>query len=563
MPTMTNPETGETKEISMEEFLEAMKNGDVSVSQEVHHADGTVTSSVVYGNNIGDGIDRSMNIFATMNDVFVAAKKALENDASEDAIFVMDDVDKDYEVVIDDTTMPIMHIVRCTSDGVTVSRYIRDEQKTVGQPIEDINKPFENGKIVATIEDVTENNLILFAFGVFSIRKILEENGLLQELQKIGNKCSGVTITSNDDDIDAKIVRGLNRPELPCLLFGGILSQGMEDAIMLRPYPDELINNTFFSDLSIEEKIKSAEDGDPNLMEELAQAYLNGFDVETDFEKAVYWFEKLAETGNSTAMFNVGLHYAKGCGVERDFQIAAEWMLKASELGDEDAPYLYEKYLKVSQNIKKAENGDAQAQADIAGVLMELAHSLEQAGTTEKDYLDAYKLALKSSAQNNGDGLWVLALAYEHGRGTNQDITKAVECYKRGAEIGHSKCQHSLGCYYMRGDFLEKNDNVAFDLFFKSAKQGYKLAYFSLAKCYELGNGVEEDLQVALEWGEKAADCEDPDVQYEVAKMYTYTDENGKMVDAERAKYWLTKAAEKGHDMAFGMLNFEPMWEEN
>ena len=71
MPTMTNPETGETKEISMEEFIEAMKNGNVSVSQEVHHSDGTVTSSVVYGNNVGDGIDRSVNIFATMNDIFI------------------------------------------------------------------------------------------------------------------------------------------------------------------------------------------------------------------------------------------------------------------------------------------------------------------------------------------------------------------------------------------------------------------------------------------------------------------------------------------------------------
>lgn len=562
MPTMTNPETGETKEISMEEFIEAMKNGNVSVSQEVHHSDGTVTSSVVYGNNVGDGIDRSVNIFATMNDIFIAAKKAYISDGSDESVFIMDDADKDYEVVIDDTTMPIMHIVKCTSDGVSVSRYIRDEQKTVGQPIEDVNIEFEDGRIVATLEEVTENNLALFAFGIFSIRQMLKENGMLQELQKIGNKCSGVTITSKDENIIAKIVRGMNRPELPCLLFGGILSQGMEDAIMLRPYPDELINDTFFSDLTIEEKIQAAEDGDPNLMEELAQAYLNGFEVEPDFKKAVYWFEKLAETGNSTAMFNVGLHYAKGCGVERNFQVAAEWMQKASELGDEDAPFLYEKYIKAYESIPKAQNGDAQAQADLAGILMELAHSLEQSDTLETDYKESFELALKSSAQNNGDGLWILALAYEHGRGTEQDVAKAVECYKKGAEIGHSKCQHSLGCYYMRGDFLNKDDAIAFDLFLKSAQQGYNLAYFSLAKCYELGNGIEEDLDLALEWGEKAAMCGDSDVQYEVAKMYTYTDENGRMINSERAKYWLNEAAEKGHEMAYGMLNFEPMWEE-
>ncbi len=32
MPTMTNPETGETKEISMEEFMEIMRSGQGSIN---------------------------------------------------------------------------------------------------------------------------------------------------------------------------------------------------------------------------------------------------------------------------------------------------------------------------------------------------------------------------------------------------------------------------------------------------------------------------------------------------------------------------------------------------
>ena len=31
MPTMTNPETGETKEISMEEFMKMMRSGNGSI----------------------------------------------------------------------------------------------------------------------------------------------------------------------------------------------------------------------------------------------------------------------------------------------------------------------------------------------------------------------------------------------------------------------------------------------------------------------------------------------------------------------------------------------------
>ena len=70
---MKNCKTGETMEMSMEELMDAMREGKVTVQQQVHHADGTVTSSTIYGNDTGDGIDRSLNILGTMQDVFSPA----------------------------------------------------------------------------------------------------------------------------------------------------------------------------------------------------------------------------------------------------------------------------------------------------------------------------------------------------------------------------------------------------------------------------------------------------------------------------------------------------------
>ena len=63
MPTMTNPETGETKEISTEEFMKMMRSGNGILQQVVKHADGTTSSTTVYGNVAADGLDRSVNIF--------------------------------------------------------------------------------------------------------------------------------------------------------------------------------------------------------------------------------------------------------------------------------------------------------------------------------------------------------------------------------------------------------------------------------------------------------------------------------------------------------------------
>ena len=561
---MTNPETGETMEMSMEELMEAMREGKVTVQQQVHHADGTVTSSTIYGNDIGDGIDRSLNIFGTMNDIFMPAlqmaKRIKEADENAENIFRMDDSDVDYEVTIDDTSMPIMHIITSSKESVTIARYSRDERKTVGEPINSLNILFEDGEIVATLEEVQENNLALFAFGVYELRRILRERGILQELQRIGNKSSGVMITAvSEENIDARIVRGKARPELPCMMFGGLFAQGPEDAIMMRPYVDELMTDALYEGMSLEGKIEAAEDGDTDIMEELAEAYLNGIGVETDFPKAVYWFKKLAETGNAMAMFNVGLHYAKGCGVERSFENAVYWMRKAAENGDDDASQLIEKLSKAIVAEKTALLGDAQAQAELASVYMFLGNSLDQADY-EEEYAIAFDYAQKAALQNNAEGIWTLALCYEHGRGVDEDVDKAIELYRKGTELGHAPSQHSLACYLMRGDYLDAEPETAFSLFEKSALQGYKLAEFSLCKMYELGEGTEQDLDKAIEWGEKAATDGDANTQYEVAKLYTYTNENGEMIDAERAKYWYSQAAEKGHEMAAGALSFGPMW---
>ena len=104
------------------------------------------------------------------------------------------------------------------------------------------------------------------------------------------------------------------------------------------------MNETLRAAMPEEDMLSEAEAGDPDCMESLAKAYLNGDGVEQDFDKCAYWWKKLAETGNVIGMFNIGLHYAKGCGVERNFETAAEWMERAAEAGDEDAPAIAEKY---------------------------------------------------------------------------------------------------------------------------------------------------------------------------------------------------------------------------
>ena len=98
--------------------------------------------------------------------------------------------------------------------------------------------------------------------------------------------------------------------------------------ITCRPYLDEMIAGSQISGMTIEERIKAAENGDQDAMESLANSYLNGNETEQDFRKSFKWWKKLAEEGSAIAQFNTGLYLAKGLGVKRDFGKAVEWMEK-------------------------------------------------------------------------------------------------------------------------------------------------------------------------------------------------------------------------------------------
>lgn len=353
---------------------------------------------------------------------------------------------------------------------------------------------------VKAVQEIGENMGVFYA-ACQKLSCFIQKKKLEPLYANLNPDEAGILLVKNNDELSWKVVSGRERPSLTVqTLFGGIT--------MGRPYMDDFWERSELENLSLEEKIAAAEEGNMTAMEELAMLYLNGDEnqeVEPDPAKCVYWFTKLAETGNATAMFNLGLHCAKGHGIKRDFEKAAEWMEKAAEAGDDDAPRLIGKYRKLACAVKKAADGDAQAQADLAEGLMELGGSLEQAGVGD-DYTESVKWAKLAAAQGNADAMWVLALAYEHGRGVDKNIDVAIEYYKKGAELGNAACQHSLGCYYARGDYLKKDNEKAIELFRKSAAQGYELAIKDLGRCTQSENGFMDNMKTCTKDREQPAE---------------------------------------------------------
>lgn len=410
---------------------------------------------------------------------------------------------------------PLTAVIAYDGDKAEISLYIRDEMHT-------------NSRMAlhgtATGDEITvdegDEDTVKIAYAVAEgVNKYLQEKGMIEECSDLDPELQGILFeVKGDDEIKVKIVEGKKRPALLCTaLFGA--------PRMVRPYSDEIMNQFALENLSMEDMEEAANDGDPSAMEQLAMAYLNGDDeVDENPEKAYYWFVKLAETGDDQAMFNVGLFTAKGFGTDRDFAKAAEWMQKAADEGDEDAEACAAEYRKLAEAVVKAKAGDAQAQADLAGGLMKLGGSLEQAGEG-KDYEESVMWAEKAVEQGNPDGYWTLALAYHHGRGVDEDMDKAIDLYQKGADAGSPACQHNLGCEYMSGMNVRKDAHKAFELIKTAAEQGYGLAMRDLGRCYQFANGTPGNMKTAVEWYEKALEViDDPELAQKTAMFKMMAD---------------------------------------
>lgn len=91
---------------------------------------------------------------------------------------------------------------------------------------------------------------------------------------------------------------------------------------------------------------KAAESGydDGRAMLTLGQMYLEGgYDLEQNYEEALYWFRHAAHEGNSTAMYYMGKMCSNGICVYEDYNTALGWYRKSAEAGNEDAIKLLKK----------------------------------------------------------------------------------------------------------------------------------------------------------------------------------------------------------------------------
>ena len=497
------------------------------------------TSEESGDNEVKDSSDRDVEMhledesslkgvrFFMHSDVFSWILNNIHSQTKASVTFGIDD-----SFSFDDIDQPVHCFIKGQGDAVSFGLCIRSEMGAFEENpdirmnfyMDEEKKP--DGNASGRIENAAQT-IMAFIDVAGGIRNHILSNQIMENYPDFDEEKEGIIIELKNDTLEFTRVAGRKRPSLACTtLFEGVKK--------CRPYFDELSSSMMVEMQSFEELLEAAEDGDEAAMEAVAQKYLNGDEdeeIKPQAEKAVQWFEKLAELDDATSQYNLALLTAKGHGTKRDFSKAAYWMKRAAENGDEDAIRQVDEYVKIAEAVNKAESGDAQAQADIAGFLMKMGGSVFQAETND-DYLKCIEWAKKSAEQGNGDGIWILALAYEHGRGVKENKAKAIELYTKGANSGHASSMNSIACYYLRGEVKGKTKKDAFDLFKTAAEKGNVDAMRNLGHCYQFEDGTEYDMSQAIKWYEKYLEYrDDPELEKKVAVFKTLPDISGVIED--------------------------------
>jgi serine/threonine-protein kinase len=151
---------------------------------------------------------------------------------------------------------------------------------------------------------------------------------------------------------------------------------------------------------------RSAQSGSPEGQRFMGDAYMQGWGVPKDYERARHWYETSAAGGNTLAMVRIGLLFEQGWGVPQDYLQARQWFEKSSAVGNPLA-------------------------------MVRMGDLYERGWDVPKDYTQALLWYEKSAAKGNALAMLRLGNLYQRGWGVPRDLSQAREWFRKSAAAGN------------------------------------------------------------------------------------------------------------------------------
>ena len=231
-------------------------------------------------------------------------------------------------------------------------------------------------------------------------------------------------------------------------------------------------------------------------MYELGDRYYKGKDVNIDYGKAKFYFEKAESLGNYKGKYAIGRMYYFGRGLEKNYAKAYNIFNElATRYNDQNSKY----YL---------------------GEMYYLGNGIEQ------DYGKAYNIFSELTTKYDNKGAkYHLGEMYYLGDGIGQDYEKAYNIFNELAtKYDDNYAKYYLGEMYYLGNGIEQDYGKAYNIFSELAtKYDDEYAKCSLGEMYYLGNYVGRDYEKAKDLFEQVNGYPKVNAEYYLGKIF----ENG------------------------------------
>ena len=285
----------------------------------------------------------------------------------------------------------------------------------------------------------------------------------------------------------------------------------------------------------------------------IGKMHCYGLGTEQDYEKAFEWFLKSAQEGNKFAQYSLANLYYYGNGVEKDLSQAFLWYQKSASQGQPYASYaaaqMYSKGEYVAENKETAQRYykvalsgflelESKGQAD-DNLYYKLGSMFKNGLGTKADISKAIDYFKRSAEMNNKNGLYEYGKALIQGKHIEADLNKGLECIEKAIKLGNTNAKRFLALEFISGGYFPQDIEKGIAMLTECADEGDSFACFKLGQIYLKGEIVPQDLERAEKYLLLAEDNEF--TQYAFGKLYLQEEK----YDIQKAVDYFEKSADK------------------
>lgn len=236
----------------------------------------------------------------------------------------------------------------------------------------------------------------------------------------------------------------------------------------------------------------------PYVQYRIGKMFCYGLGTEQDYEKAFEWFERSAKQKNKFAQFSLANLYYYGSGIEKDLSQAFLWYQRSSSQGQPYAAYSIAQMYRYGEYVTKDND------------------------TAQRYYKQALSgfLKIESDDMANDDLFYKLGQMFKFGLGTDSDVTKAIEYFRRSAEMNNKNGLFEYGKALLIGEHIPQDTDSALKILEKAVKLKNSNAKRFLALEYISGEHLEQDFEKGIALLTECADSGDVIACYRLGKIY-------------------------------------------